>query len=292
MQYTDTDQTRAMSDAYAPSDRTQAVITAPCPVCGTDGIPGEEFCGECGFLLNSQAGEDSAPPRMLPRLIDTSGREFALQAGENIVGREGADVVLPDKTVSRRHARVVVEAGTVWVEDMGSTNGTRVRGAVLPAGQQTSIEDRAPLQFGTVKLTAIIPDGSLETVRALAAAPAPVADLSLLALPSATPDAGGAARVVRTDGTHLPLTGARTTFGRKLGNTIIIGDDPFVSGVHAEIVAEEDRFLLIDAGSTNGTKLNGKSLLPKVPEPLTDGDEVMLGHTALRFRAPASGDAA
>ncbi|MFQ5948756.1 MAG: FHA domain-containing protein, partial [Acidimicrobiia bacterium] len=33
---------------------------------------------------------------------------------------------LDDITVSRRHARFTVEGGRLWVEDLGSTNGTYV----------------------------------------------------------------------------------------------------------------------------------------------------------------------
>src|SRR5947209_3088391 len=37
-------------------ERTQAVALPPCPVCGTSGVPGEQFCVECGFLIGSLAG--------------------------------------------------------------------------------------------------------------------------------------------------------------------------------------------------------------------------------------------
>lgn len=36
-----------------------------------------------------------------------------------------------DNYASNRHARVVVRDGTVWVEDLGSTNGTRVNDSVI-----------------------------------------------------------------------------------------------------------------------------------------------------------------
>src|SRR5512142_3508593 len=52
-------------------------------------------------------------------------------AGEPIVvGRapEGVTFRLTDRTVSRRHARFVVQSGSAFVEDLGSLLGTRVNG--------------------------------------------------------------------------------------------------------------------------------------------------------------------
>lgn len=39
------------------------------------------------------------------------------------------DVVLPYEEISRHHARIVRRHGSVWVTDLGSSNGTRVDGA-------------------------------------------------------------------------------------------------------------------------------------------------------------------
>ena len=47
--------------------------------------------------------------------------------GEVIVGRESpADVAIADHSLSRRHARFSLDGASVVVEDLGSTNGTRV----------------------------------------------------------------------------------------------------------------------------------------------------------------------
>ena len=60
------------------------------------------------------------------------GRVFPLAAGEVIVGRAPeSGVPLLDSEVSRQHARFRAEEGRVWVEDLDSTNGTRVNGALV-----------------------------------------------------------------------------------------------------------------------------------------------------------------
>jgi pSer/pThr/pTyr-binding forkhead associated (FHA) protein len=55
---------------------------------------------------------------------DQRGRSFDLN-GELTVGRaQGCQVALEDNYVSQLHARVFTRDGAVWVEDLGSTNGT------------------------------------------------------------------------------------------------------------------------------------------------------------------------
>lgn len=58
-----------------------------------------------------------------------------------------------------------------------------------------------------------------------------------------------------------------------------------VSRRHARILARDGNFFLEDLGSTNGTYINrGRRLLPGTPQPLADGDEIIVGKTFLRFQ--------
>ena len=52
------------------------------------------------------------------------------KAGAITIGRtEAADIVVADDSLSRRHARFLWADEGVWLEDLGSTNGTYVGGA-------------------------------------------------------------------------------------------------------------------------------------------------------------------
>lgn len=278
---------RTIAGGYG-GERTQAVTMLPCPICSTPGVPGEEFCVECGFLVGGIAGAE-VEARPLPKLIEISnGREWTLKAGTNTVGREGADIMLPDKTVSRNHARIVVDpTGSVLLEDLGSTNGTKRAGTPLPAGQRTTITDGMAVQFGSIRLTAVIPAGSVEELLALPAPEVVEEKEPLLSLPAGTNSS--AARLVGKDGKTHVLAGTRTTFGRRPENNVVLTGDSFVSGGHAVIVYEGDTFKLVDLGSTNGTKLNGQKIMPNIALALKDGDEVVLGQTGFTFRGPNSG---
>jgi DNA-binding winged helix-turn-helix (wHTH) protein len=78
-------------------------------------------------------------------------RKFELVEGESIVGRDPrCQVHLDVPGVSRRHARLLVDAGTATIEDLGSKNGTRKNGQQLRGSVLIDDEDR--LQFGPVKV--------------------------------------------------------------------------------------------------------------------------------------------
>lgn len=81
-------------------------------------------------------------------LLTPSGR-FALPPGETIVGRDSrAGVWLDVPGISRRHARIVVTADGVTVEDLGSKNGTRLRDTRVTG--PTPLEDGSTVRFGSV----------------------------------------------------------------------------------------------------------------------------------------------
>jgi DNA-binding winged helix-turn-helix (wHTH) protein len=79
-------------------------------------------------------------------------RRIELVEGENLVGRDpraGAWIDLP--TVSRRHARIVIAGGQARLEDLGSKNGTCLRGKRLDAPE--ILRDRDPILFGSIQVT-------------------------------------------------------------------------------------------------------------------------------------------
>lgn len=75
------------------------------------------------------------------------GETYAI-VGELTVGRAGGcAIVLPDDTfISQVHARVFLRDGRVWVEDLGSTNGTFLNRERLTTPTRLRRGDR--VQFG------------------------------------------------------------------------------------------------------------------------------------------------
>jgi pSer/pThr/pTyr-binding forkhead associated (FHA) protein len=66
------------------------------------------------------------------------------------------------------------------------------------------------------------------------------------------------------------------TVGRIAENTIEI-DDPSVSSHHAQLTQRGNDYVFKDLGSTNGSRLNGKDVVPDAEHPLRDGDRVQFG---------------
>lgn len=56
----------------------------------------------------------------------------------------------PTGSVSRRHARIGKDDSSVYVEDLGSSNGTRLNGQSLRAGMQTPLNDGDEVVFGSL----------------------------------------------------------------------------------------------------------------------------------------------
>jgi pSer/pThr/pTyr-binding forkhead associated (FHA) protein len=65
-----------------------------------------------------------------------AGMSFPLVGNQTVIGREeGLEISLQDPESSRRHTRVLWQAGQYVIEDMGSTNGTFVNGVQITAPQ-------------------------------------------------------------------------------------------------------------------------------------------------------------
>ncbi len=243
-----------------------------CPVVQGRAVPADRFCPDCGYAVAGLASGEAFEPASgtdLPtgaRLHSRTGQSYPLRAGVNSVGREDADVLIFDKTVSRAHARLQVAGdGAVSVEDLGSTNGTKVGGDRLIAFMPRPLRDGDPVQFGSVALTAHLPGGG--------------------SAPGGEAAGNTQARLFEIQGTGAAyaLPPGVTTFGRRPENTVVLTGDLYVSGVHARISADGDRFVLTDIGSTNGTLHNGERLEIHAPVALAHGDVVVIGATALRF---------
>ncbi len=91
----------------------------------------------------------------------------------------------------------------------------------------------------------------------------------------------GAGSIVLPSGDRFTLTESIITIGRHPDSNLVLAD-PNVSRNHAEIRPQGDRYVVVDLGSTNGSRVNGVRVDTQV---LQDGDELMFGNTRMRFEA-------
>jgi len=88
---------------------------------------GYAFCADAS--IEGRAREPGTPEPGVEHRLLWARREIALEAGPNLIGRDhSATVWIKDESVSRRHARVVVDEKGAMLEDLGSKNGTFLQG--------------------------------------------------------------------------------------------------------------------------------------------------------------------
>src|SRR4029453_10279036 len=90
-----------------------------------------------GYAFAGDADERTLPPgnsppwRTAPRVVWVR-RVFPLGEGDNVIGGEDdLSLRIDAPGISRRHALIRVRAGEATIEDLGSKNGTYVRGGRL-----------------------------------------------------------------------------------------------------------------------------------------------------------------
>jgi DNA-binding winged helix-turn-helix (wHTH) protein len=109
---------------------------------------GYAFCGQ----VDGAAPHPQPTPRSMTYRLVLPDREVALHPGENVIGRvEDGVAWLASPTVSRRHARIVVEAGRAILEDLGSKNGTFVHDKRISA--PTPLAHGDVIRLGRVSMT-------------------------------------------------------------------------------------------------------------------------------------------
>jgi FHA domain-containing protein len=149
-----------------------------CPECGFVNAEGANYCQKCGAFLG-----DVAPPEetgdttisyqvgetgeITPVDLDKvasegatlviragggrAGESFPIAGEQTRVGRSPeAEVFLDDVTVSRNHALIVRRRDGLYIDDLGSLNGTYVNRRRI---ESHKLVDGDELQVGKYKLT-------------------------------------------------------------------------------------------------------------------------------------------
>jgi NADPH-dependent 2,4-dienoyl-CoA reductase/sulfur reductase-like enzyme/pSer/pThr/pTyr-binding forkhead associated (FHA) protein len=263
------------------------------------------------FLIPGVPGRDKA---------DLSGETPLSKTKVTSIGRQaGADFLLDNGSVSRRHAEVSYANGQYILRDVGSANGTFVNGNRLDPGSTRLLKHNDRLRFGNVAYAFIASGVDRATTRSSGRAASPGstafhqmatgfydpasagnapppqgqpilnADGSLL-LPGATEAIP--ASVVASFKTVLVVVGRdkpavyrlkqgkRIRMGRDKGSDIVL-PDVAASRLHAEVFHASDGYYVRDLDSSNGVVVNSAKIAH--PYRLAHGDRIVIGSITLYF---------
>ena len=239
---------------------------------------------------------------------------------EITIGRkEGNTIRLTERNVSRKHARLLKQNGSVFIEDISSYNGIKLNGDRVDGRAAVGEGDR--IQIGDYQLALKLDRAAVNGNGAANGHAATATDARSTTAPSmpvveekTTPymkDGGvptqlieaptvqnnvvpthkgaestGVARLVVVSsnfaGQEFLLDKAAVVIGRTDENDVVINHRS-ISRHHAKVVRENGHYHVVDLQSANGVRVNGEEY-GKVE--LRRGDQVDLGHVRLRFIAP------
>ena len=146
-----------------------------CPECGFVNSEGANYCQKCGAFLSDvqQESDDTTAAWQLDETGDIrpldpetvqqegtlvirsgggrSGETFQVAGVQMRIGRSpDAEVFLDDVTVSRNHALLVRRRDGLFIDDLGSLNGTYVNRRRI---ESHKLVDGDEVQIGKYKLT-------------------------------------------------------------------------------------------------------------------------------------------
>ncbi|MGL3044178.1 FHA domain-containing protein [Acinetobacter pecorum] len=113
---------------------------------------------------------------------DLTGQEISIDR-DMVVGRhQAADIVLQAAEISRKHAAFLLKDGALWVQDLGSSNGTFVNDVQIE--QATLLKQDDTVQFASLKFSVLAPVAAVEVPAEIEATAEKVVDQVEVAEPT------------------------------------------------------------------------------------------------------------
>src|SRR5688572_7563321 len=107
-------------------------------------------------------------------LLELDGQPLELPEGEILLGRSrSCTVTLPDPSISRQHAKLLLRQGQVRLRDLNSSNGTYLNDARVHAETDVVDGDRIVLGETEMRFRAAAPEGGEPATQPAVPTPVP-----------------------------------------------------------------------------------------------------------------------
>ncbi len=118
-------------------------------------LPGNVGAGVTQAIPSNRTTALAAPPKLeaAPAKLIVGDQIFPLQKGHNTFGRKPENAIqLSDPYVSGRHGIIEIADDGAFVTDIGSTNGTVIDDAKIPANIRTRVTPDDVIRLGSLEL--------------------------------------------------------------------------------------------------------------------------------------------
>ena len=231
--------------------------------------------------MNAEEESLRSDPTIVVKKNDEVVFESTLEDLPVHIGRKTTNhIILDEKNVSREHAQILLKEDQYFIQDMGSTGGTKVNGEAVT---EKDIHTGDCIEIGDFKLHfnsgipeddrtiydaddhTVLEDGTEMDEDRTLFYEEPVAKLI----------------VDQSDSLEgeFTLEEEETVLGRDEEADITI-DDKRISRQHCKISLNDAVYTLTDLGSSNGTFVNGQRITEKE---LADGDKIQVGSSRFSF---------
>ncbi len=232
---------------------------------------------------------DNHQRRLIVKEGPQLGETYPLEGVELVIGREpGVEIQIDSPGVSRRHARLSLQSGQYFLQDLGSSNGTFLNGErlgqarPLKHGDQIKLGRTVSLEYQSeqAQVNATMIEGAQPAVGAtmVEGAPLPVGATLVGEQPLPYQEPSDIKLIVAVAGEPVntyTLSQSRISLGRAEDNTITISSR-IVSRQHAYLERTQTGYQLVvlpDAG--NPVLLEGRPV--DSPHQLRHGDILRIG---------------
>jgi predicted nucleic acid-binding Zn ribbon protein len=263
-----------------------------CPACGKENPAGEQYCLDRGSDLNAApapAAATAAPSGGANPASAGSGLAFSDEEFQRLLQTPPQPIICP-------HCGAAAPLSGQFCDNCGQPLSQQAATAT-PAASDVTPAQAADAAAASAQAAPTTP-AAAPADQQPAAAPVDKSSAPTMSIPdqAATPaapkvsfDLSGPASSSRyemqSDEVKIGRRDAESGIYPELdfdGNDIVIEAGERVHAVsrrHGRIFREGDVLKFEDLGSTNGSTINGAAVLAKDPQPLKDGDTIVLGRT-------------